>query len=767
MTIKYEYDKAALKATVCGVIDCGANVVIPATVEYYNKVYKVKSIEKKAFYNCKALESIVIPNSVTSIGENAFECCSSLTSVTIPNSVTSIRIGAFFRCSSLTSVTIPNSVTAIGNAAFFGCSSLTSVTIPNSVTSIGKYAFECCSSLESIKVETGNTVYDSRNNCNAIIETATNTLITGFKNTVIPNSVTNIGENAFEYCRSLTSVTIPNSVTGIGKLAFKGCSSLTSVTIPNSVTSIGESAFEDCSCLTSVTIPNSVTSIRYFTFLGCSSLTSVTIPNSVTAIRGCAFSKCSSLTSVTIPNSVTTIASDAFENCSSLKTVINYSNLRLIKGSSDCGYVAYYAEKVINAPDGSVEGDFMFGIINGVNTLCGYLGNKTSIVLPESCKWGNYAIGNRVFQDRTGLTSVTIPNSVTNIGENAFEYCRSLTSVTIPNSVTGIGKLAFKGCSSLTSVTIPNSVTSIGENAFEYCRSLTSVTIPNSVTGIGKLAFKGCSSLTSVTIPNSVTSIGESAFEDCKSLKQVDICNEIGELLIHSEAFDDDVKINYLGKKTVNKTTEVKKTEVAPAQIKEQTPVIDLDKLMDAVVVDGVITDKERSVILKKATAAGYDADEVEILLDAKLAEKLNANKATAAEPQKKVEPAKKETAPVAKDAASEEKSGNGARDYSKYSVNGTGSYGKGRMVEAVVNKYVELNPNVTVQKLKEVFPERLQGSNFIKDSTETITDMKRYYESALPGGAKFYISNQWGTQTDAFVEYVNKDIDGITVSKL
>ena len=107
------------------------------------------------------------------------------------------------------------------------------------------------------------------------------------------------------------------------------------------------------------------------------------------------------------------------------------------------------------------------------------------------------------------------------------------------------------------------------------------------------------------------------------------------------------------------------------------------------------------------------------------------------------------------------------ARDYSKYSVNGVGSYGKGRMVEAVVNKYVELNPQTTVAQLKEVFPERLQGSNFIKDSTEAIKDMKRYYESALPNGTKFYISNQWGTQTDGFVEYVNNNVDGITVTKL
>lgn len=192
---------------------------------------------------------------------------------------------------------------------------------------------------------------------------------------------------------------------------------------------------------------------------------------------------------------------------------------------------------------------------------------------------------------------------------------------------------------------------------------------------------------------------------------------------------------------------------------------IDLDKLIDAVVADGVITDKERSVILKKAKAAGYDVDEVEILLDGKLAEKQNAVKVLTKEPKKA--PAKKETAPVAEVVTSEEKSGEGTRNYSKYSVNGEGRYAKARMVEAVVNKYVELNPGTTVQKLKEVFPDHLQGGNFIKDPSERITDMKRYYESALPGGAKFYISNQWGVQTDGFVAYVNENIDGITVTKV
>ena len=207
------------------------NVVISEEVTFMNRTRKVTSIEDYAFYYCSGLTSITIPNSVTSIGD-----C------------------AFYDCSGLTSITIPNSVTSIGEYAFSGCSGLTSVTIPNSVTSIGDYAFSGCSGLTSIVVENGNSNYDSRSNCNAIIETASNTLISGCKNTIIPNSVTSIGSQAFQGCSGLTSITIPNSVTSIGNFAFYGCSGLTSITIPNSVTSIGVSAFDGVDLTTVVSL---------------------------------------------------------------------------------------------------------------------------------------------------------------------------------------------------------------------------------------------------------------------------------------------------------------------------------------------------------------------------------------------------------------------------------------------------------------------------------------------------------------------------------
>ena len=191
-------------------------------------------------------------------------------------SVTSIGESAFLYCSGLKSVTIGDGVTSIGDRAFFGCDGLTSIEIPGSVTSIGESAFPGCDGLTSIVVDGNNRHYDSREGCNAIIETATNTLIQGCQNTIIPGSVTSIGEYAFRDCSGLTSIEIPGSVTSIVGWAFSGCSGLTSVTIGDGVTSIGGRAFRSCSGLTSIEIPGSVTSIGIEAFYDCEGLTSVT-----------------------------------------------------------------------------------------------------------------------------------------------------------------------------------------------------------------------------------------------------------------------------------------------------------------------------------------------------------------------------------------------------------------------------------------------------------------------------------------------------------
>ena len=232
----------------------------------------------------------------------------------------------------MTTVSIPNSVTSIGVQSFGGCINLTSVTIPSSVTHIGACAFIRCSSLSSITVESGNPVYDSRDNCNAILETSSNKLLFGCKNTVIPDGIAAIEASAFCECRGLKSITIPNSVNSIGSSAFSDCG-LTSITIPSRIWNIEDNLFSGCSGLKTITIPNSVTRIGDMAFYGCSSLSAITLPDAVNSIGGFAFSGCSELTSITIPEGVTSIEDETFSSCRSLATITLPSTITKISGT--------------------------------------------------------------------------------------------------------------------------------------------------------------------------------------------------------------------------------------------------------------------------------------------------------------------------------------------------------------------------------------------------------------------------------------------------
>ena len=391
----------------------------------------VTSIGSSAFYGCSGLTSITIPDDITSIGNSAFQNCSSLTNITIPDSVTSIGYSAFQNCSGLTSVIIGNGVTSIGKSAFKGCNGLTSITIPNNVANIGNRAFEYCSGLTSI------TIPDSVTSIGDYAFHACRKLTS----IIISDSVTNIGNGAFWDCYGLeevhitdlaawyaiefngsysnplyyaqklylnselvTDLVIPDSVTSIGDYAFQNCSSLTSITIPDSVTSIGSSAFYGCSSLTSITIPDGVTSIESSAFYGCRSLTSITIPDGVTSIESSAFSGCSSLTSITIPDSVTSIGVEAFSGCSGL------TSIAIPDGVTSIGFEAF------SGCSGLEEAH-----ISNLAAWCAIeFSNSTSN--PLSYAHNLYLNGKLIFD-------LVVPDSVTSIGDYAFKGCSSLTSM--------------------------------------------------------------------------------------------------------------------------------------------------------------------------------------------------------------------------------------------------------------------------------------------------------------------------------------------------
>ncbi len=419
-----------------------------------------------------------------------------LSSYTIKNGTKWIGHYAFYNCTSLTSVTIPNSVTSIGERAFSGCWGLTSVTIGNSVTSIEYEAFSGCSSLTSLSVEAGNTVYDSRNNCNAIIETSTNTLIVGCQNTTIPNSVTSIGDGAFSGCTRLTSVTIPNSVTSIGDEAFYDCISLTSIEIPNSVTSIGLVAFYECSSLTSVTIGNSITSIGVYAFANCSSLTSVMIeaetpPNigeySFYNVDNSGYATNPLDISIYVPCNTLDAYKTAWEDYASrikyaqlpykVSTVAENGNVTTTDVTTlsicdepfiTCTATPDYGYHFTQWSDGLKDNPRIFRLTQDTTFTAEFAYDRVGQCGKDLALVWSYDPANKV---------LTIGNAgeFTENMQFGVEAPGEMEELVIGNNVTAIGENAFAGISTLKKVTIGESVKTIQNNAFYNCVNLETI----------------------------------------------------------------------------------------------------------------------------------------------------------------------------------------------------------------------------------------------------------------------------------------------------
>ncbi len=411
-------------------------------------------------------------------------------------------------------------VTSIGNGAapVFSSSSLTSVMIPESVTNIGDYAFEDLRTLSGVFFEGNAPTADT-----TVFQQDT------YATVYYLQGATGWGATFAGLRPVQTYYTYPGSAPGT--IGYQGylCGA---ATIPptNSnglpVTSIGSNAFNNSPFLTSVTIPDSVTSIEGGAFYDCSGLTNVTIDDGVTNIGDHAFYGCLGLTSVTIPDGVTNIGVSAFGYCPGLAGVSIPASVNSLGDQvfADCANLTTITVDPLNSFYSSTNG-VLFD--ESQATLLQYPGGLGgSYTIPDSVT----DIGDYAFYDCSGLTSVTIPGGVTNIGDYAFYGCLGLANVTIANGVSNIGVAAFCFCTNLASVTIPGSVANIGENAFDGCLSLTNATIANGVTNIGASAFCSCSSLTSVTVPGSVTNIGDDAFEYCASLINATIANGVNSI---------------------------------------------------------------------------------------------------------------------------------------------------------------------------------------------------------------------------------------------
>lgn len=545
----------------------------------------VAIIEDYAFNDCSRLSSIIFPNGLTSIGNYSFRGCSNIKDITLPDNIICLGEWSFSSCGMLTSIILPNNLERIGAFAFFGCSDLTSVYIPKFVNSIAPSAFECCYKLTSISVNEDNPFYDSRNACNAIIESASNKLVRGCKNTIIPAGVTEIGDYAFRQS-GINSIQLPNTIVQIGNWAFSACD-LTSITIPQSVVSIGDYAFYDSWYLASIIIPESVSHIgsgaleetpwynnhaNGLIYVGSVAYkykgimltnTEINIAEGIKEISSSAFFGCKGLISIKLPNTIQAIGPSAFGGCVNLESIILSENLSSIGETSftQCKFNSItIPSSVVSIGNSAFSGNSNLTSVSilGENTFVGQYAFSAcdNLIYVHIKKSAPQNIISSTFSNRKNATLIVPlgckavyevadywkefkeiveerPKNIEFADENVKKYCVAQWDSD------GDGELSYDEAAAVTNIknvfTNKNRIHSFDEleyftgltrlnmMAFASCASLTSIRIPENVKEIGLSAFSGCSSLESITLPEGLEELGTSVFIGCSTLKEMAI----------------------------------------------------------------------------------------------------------------------------------------------------------------------------------------------------------------------------------------------------
>ena len=503
------------------------------------------------YLNNQPLTDISIPEGIQIIQPAAFSDCKTLKTVTFPNSLVIISDYAFSECINLESVSFSDGLEIINNSAFSNCTKLTDIVIPKNVSKVSEYAFYGCTGLEHLSVHPDNTTYHSIDNC--IIETDTKTLQKGIKTSHIPSdgSVTTIGEFAFYGCDGLRRIDIPYGIKTLGYYSFGRCKDLINIEIPDSVTTIDNAAFAECTSLTGITLPNGLTTLQQFVFDECN-IVNISIPKSMTEIMYASLHYCSSIENVYYAGSEADKALMEIGNNNGMLPYAtwhyNTCNTHVYDCDCDttcneCGFERYSVYAYENPCDEfcslcSMPNPSPHLYDNRTDTICNSCGFERTIRgTTGDCTWtlsgstltisGNggtpdYAGGEEAPWG-TAITRVIIEEGVTSLGSyqsNAFYDCTNLTSVSLPNTLTHIGDGSFSGCTNLEEIIIPNSVEYIGDSAFKNCSKLKSIKIPSHISSLSYSTFENCSALSTVYW-DVISSIGKDAFSGCSALTDI------------------------------------------------------------------------------------------------------------------------------------------------------------------------------------------------------------------------------------------------------